>query len=235
MTFDPEYVENIEIGFKSSLLDGRMTLNAAYFSNDYTDKQESVLVPRGQADVATIVRNAATEEISGVEVDLSWQITQNWFLRANYGYLDASYDNFIADLDGGATVEPTDNSYMRPRNTPENSFGISTTYTVPLGSASLQGVLAYRYRDSIEVDLVSQVPTKPVAPADTGGIGSMGSIDDLSAQLSFMFSDNRYRITVYGKNLTDERELLTQTIGGIATRGYWNDPRTYGVEFAFSF
>ena len=235
VTFDPEYVENIEIGFKSSLLDGAMTLNAAYFSNDYTDKQESVLVPRGPADVATIVRNASTEEISGIEVDLSWQITQNWFLRANYGYLDASYDNFIADIDGGAVIEPTDNSYMRPRNTPENSFGISTTYTVPLGSASLQGVLAYRYRDSIEVDLVSQVPTKPVAPADTGGIGSMGSIDDLSAQLSFMFSDNRYRVTVYGKNLTDERELLTQTIGGIATRGYWNDPRTYGVEFAFSF
>jgi len=235
VTFDPEYVENWEVGFKSSLLDGAMTLNAAYFSNDYTDKQESVLVPRGPADVATIVRNAATEEISGIEVDLSWQITQNWFLRANYGYLDASYDNFIADIDGGAVIEPTDNSYMRPRNTPENSFGVSTTYTVPLGSASLQGVLAYRYRDSIEVDLVSQVPTKPVSPVDSGGIGSMGSIDDLSAQLSFMFSDNRYRITVYGKNLTDERELLTQTIGGIATRGYWNDPRTYGVEFAFSF
>ena len=168
-------------------------------------------------------------------MDLSWQITQNWFLRANYGYLDANYDNFVADIDGGAVIEPTDNSYMRPRNTPENSFGISTTYTMPLGSASLQGVLAYRYRDSIEVDLVSQVPTKPVSPVDSGGIGSMGSIDDLSAQLSFMFSDNRYRITVYGKNLTDERELLTQTIGGIATRGYWNDPRTYGVEFAFSF
>ena len=235
VTFEPEYVENIEIGFKSTLLDGRMTLNAAYFDNDYTDKQESVLVPRGPADVATIVRNAATEEIKGFEVDMSWQITQNWFLRANYGYLDASYGNFIADIDGGATIEPTDNSYMRPRNTPENSFGISTTYTLPLGSANLQGVLAYRYRDSIEVDLVSQVPTKPVSPADTGGIGSMGSIDDLSAQLSFMFSDNRYRITVYGKNLTDERELLTQTIGGIATRGYWNDPRTYGVEFAFSF
>ena len=35
----------------------------------------------------------------------------------------------------------------------------------------------------------------------------MDSIYDLSAQLSYMFSDDRYRITVYGKNLTDEREL----------------------------
>ena len=63
----------------------------------------------------------------------------------------------------------------------------------------------------------------------------MGSIYDVSAQLSYMFSDDRYRVTVYGKNLTDERELFGQTIGGIATRGYWNDPRTIGVEFAVSF
>ena len=85
--------------------------------------------------------------------DLSWQITANWFLRANYGYLDASYENFVADIDGGAVIEPTDNSYLRPRNTPENTFGINTTYTLPIGSGTLQGVLAYRYRDSIEVDL----------------------------------------------------------------------------------
>ena len=42
----------------------------------------------------------------------------------------------------------------------------------------------------------------------------MDSIYDLSAQLSYMFSDDRYRVTVYGKNLTDERELYNQTIGG---------------------
>jgi hypothetical protein len=48
---------------------------------------------------------------------------------------------------------------MRPRNTPENSFGItSNLYVAAVGPGNLQGVLAYRYRDSIEVDLVSQVP-----------------------------------------------------------------------------
>ena len=125
VTFEPESVQNIEVGFKSTLLNGAMTLNAAYFANDYEDKQESVLVVRGPADVATVVENAATEEISGIEIDLSWQITQNWFLRANYGYLDAKYENFVGDLNGDG-IE-TDNSYMRPRNTPENSFGINTT------------------------------------------------------------------------------------------------------------
>jgi iron complex outermembrane receptor protein len=238
VTFDPEYVDNIEFGFKSNLMDGRMTLNAAYFFSDYTDKQESILVPRGPADVATIVRNAATEEIKGLEIDFNFQIAENWFLRGNYGYLDASYDDFVADIDGlnaDGEIELTDNSYMRPRNTPENSFGLSTTYTQQIGQGNLQGTLAYRYRDSIEVDLVSQVPTKARAPLDSGGIGAVGSISDISAQLSYMFSEDRYRITVYGKNLTDEREIIQSTIGGIATRGYWNDPRTVGVELSAKF
>ena len=53
--------------------------------------------------------------------------------------------------------------------------------------------------------------------------------------MSYMFSEDRYRITVYGKNLTDEREIIQSTIGGIATRGYWNDPRTVGVELSAKF
>jgi iron complex outermembrane receptor protein len=223
----------MEVGFKSTLLDGAMTLNASYFFSDYDDKQVSVLVVRGPADVATVVNNIDSQEISGLEVDLSWQITQNWFVRANYGYLDAEYNEFYADLNGDDAE--TENSFMQPRNTPENTFGISTVYTAAIGPGNVQGVLAYRYRDAIQTDLVSQSPTTPPSPTNTGGIGAMGSIYDISAQLSYMFSDDRYRITVYGKNLTDQRELYNQTIGGIATRGYWNDPRTYGVEFAVSF
>ena len=233
VSFEPEFLTNMEVGFKSTLLDGAMTLNASYFFSDYDDKQVSVLVVRGPADVATVVNNIDSQEISGLEVDLSWQITQNWFVRANYGYLDAEYNEFYADLNGD-DVE-TENSFMQPRNTPENTFGISTVYTAAIGPGNLQGVLAYRYRDAIQTDLVSQSPTTPPSPTNTGGIGAMGSIYDVSAQLSYMFSDDRYRITVYGKNLTDQRELYNQTIGGIATRGYWNDPRTYGVEFAVSF
>jgi iron complex outermembrane receptor protein len=233
VSFEPEFLTNMEVGFKSTLLDGAMTLNASYFFSDYDDKQVSVLVVRGPADVATVVNNIDSQEISGLEVDLSWQITQNWFVRANYGYLDAEYNEFYADLNGDDAE--TENSFMQPRNTPENTFGISTVYTAAIGPGNVQGVLAYRYRDAIQTDLVSQSPTTPPSPTNTGGIGAMGSIYDISAQLSYMFSDDRYRITVYGKNLTDQRELYNQTIGGIATRGYWNDPRTYGVEFAVSF
>jgi hypothetical protein len=63
----------------------------------------------------------------------------------------------------------------------------------------------------------------------------MDAIDDLSGSISYLWSDNRYRISVYGRNLTDEQELAQATIGGITTRGWWTPPRTIGAEFAISF
>ena len=74
---------------KSIWLDGRLTFNPTIFLSDYEGKQESILIPVSISNVATVVRNASTEEIFGVELDLNFQITQNWSLRANYGYIDA--------------------------------------------------------------------------------------------------------------------------------------------------
>jgi iron complex outermembrane receptor protein len=220
-SFEPEYVDNYELGLKSTFLDGAMTLNSTVFFSDYEDKQESILIPVDATNVATVVRNASTEEIFGVEIDLNYQITANWFLRANYGYLDAEYDDYFADINGDQVV--TDNSDLTPRNTPENTFGISTSYIMEVGPGNLQGVVSYRYRDEIESE------------ASNNPLGHMDDIEDLSAQISYMFYEDRIRVTAYGKNLTDEREKRVQLIGGLTTRGYWNEPRTYGVEFAVSF
>ena len=187
-------------------------------------------MPRGLADVATIVRNAATEEISGLEIDLSWQISERWFLRANYGYLDAKYEDFIADIDGGSVIEPTDNSYLRPRNTPENTFGINTTYTLPIGSGTLQGVLAYRYRDSIQVDLVSQVPTKIPSPADSGALGH-GQHHDVRHSELHVLGRSLSRYGIWQK--PDRRaRAVQQNHWCIATRGY---QRRYWVSSLLSF
>ncbi|MCX2980450.1 TonB-dependent receptor [Halieaceae bacterium IMCC14734] len=220
-SFEPEYVDNYELGLKSTFMDGAMTFNSTIFFSDYQDKQESILIPVDSTNVATVVRNASTEEIFGLEFDLNYQITANWFMRANYGYLDASYDEYLADINGDQMI--TDNSDLTPRNTPENTFGLSTSYTMEVGPGNLSGVLAYRYRDEIE------------AEASNNPLGTMDAIDDVSAQLSYSFSEDRFRITAYGKNLTDEREKRVQLITPISTRGYWNEPRTYGVEFAASF
>ena len=63
----------------------------------------------------------------------------------------------------------------------------------------------------------------------------MDSINALSGSISYLWSDNRYRITLYGKNMTDDQELAQGTIAPLTTRGWWTPPRPIGAEFAISF
>ena len=61
--------------------------------------------------------------------------------------------------------------------------------------------------------------------------------EDLSARLTWMSRDDRWRVTAYGNNLTDDRYVTggTPLVDVTATAGtIYNLPRTYGVEAAYS-
>ena len=217
-TYDPEYVNNYEIGMKSTLLGGQMILNAAVFMSDYEDKQESILVPINLANVATVVRNAAELELFGAELEVMYQITSEWFLRASYGYIDAEYDDYFADLNGDG-IE-TDNSGLTSRRTPENTWGLTTSYTTPMGNGEFSAMLSYRWIDEQETS------------ADNNPRGSLDSIEDVSGTISYFWGeDGRYRLTAFGRNLTNERQAGGPFIGGLTQAVAWNEPKTFGLEF----
>lgn len=218
-SYDPEYVENYEFGWKTTLLDGRMILNGAIFRSDYEDKQESILIPVNLANVATVVRNASSLQMQGLELEVRYQITENWDVLATYGYLDAEYDDYLADLTGDGVV--TDNSGLVARNIPENTVGLTTSYAMRVGDGDLVGRLSYRFRDEMETNS-SNLP-----------LGTLDSIHNVNATISYAI-DN-YRITVWGRNITDEREQRWATIAPLTSRGWWNEPATYGVTLSASF
>jgi iron complex outermembrane receptor protein len=217
--YEPEYVKNMELGWKSTLQDGRMILNGAIFKSDYDDKQESILIPVDLTNVATVVRNAASMEMMGIELELMYQVTQAWDLMVTYGYLEAEYKDYLADLNGDNVI--TDNSGLIPRNTPENTFGITTSYTAQIGQGELKGRLSYRFRDEMNSD------------SSNNPKGDLDSIENVNATISY--SLDNYSVTVWGRNLTDEREQRWATIGGITDRGWWNEPATLGITFSASY
>jgi iron complex outermembrane receptor protein len=196
-----------------------MIFNGAVFKSEYDDKQESILIPVNLANVATVVRNAASMEMSGFELELMYQITEAWDLMVNYGYLEAEYKDYLADLNGDNVI--TDNSGLIPRNTPENTFGITTSYTTQIGDGELKGRISYRFRDEMNSD------------SSNNPLGDLDSIENVNATINY--SINNYSITLWGRNLTDEREQRWATVGGLTSRGWWNEPQTLGITFAASF
>ena len=218
-SYDPEYVKNYEFGWKTTLLNGRMILNGAVFLSDYEDKQESILIPVNLANVATVVRNASSLEMSGLEFEARYQITEAWDVLMTYGYLDAEYDDFTADLNGDGVI--TDNSGLVARNIPENTFGLTTSYRMGIGGGDLVARASYRFRDDME--------TEP----SNNPLGTLDSIHNVNATVTYDI--NNYSISVWGRNITDEREQRWSTIGGLTSRGWWNEPSTYGVTVSASF
>lgn len=218
-SYDPEYVDTFELGMKSSWLNNRMIFNTSLFYSEYSDKQEEILIEIAPGEVATNVVNAATVELYGLELELQAQLTESLSLRASYGYLDAEYDEFDAAL--CATCPVTDNTNLILRNAPENTFGFSTTYTRSIGPGEFSGFLSYRYQDEIETIL------------NNDPLGRIDSLENLDLTLSYAWSN--YRITAFGRNLTDEIYARRVRIEPLVTFGQYTQGTNYGVEFALTF
>ena len=112
--FAPETSRQIELGNKSSLLDGRLNLNAALFEvrrNDFLQTINGVPTPIGE------------QSTRGFELDVTAQPTRGWFWLANYARQAATYTTLktgagLDDPNVGKTVV----------GVPRNSASLWTTY-----------------------------------------------------------------------------------------------------------
>ena len=74
--FEPETVDNYELGIKSEWLDNRLRINANIFYMEYEDKQEELQLPDSSGTgQKTIVTNASSATIQGLEFDVQAYIS----------------------------------------------------------------------------------------------------------------------------------------------------------------
>jgi iron complex outermembrane receptor protein len=103
---DPEEIEAHEVGMRSSWFDGRLTLNAAYFTYDLAGQQINKTLSGGPAGFQTIFENAAQTEADGVDVEVFATPTEWFRMSGTVSWLDSRYVEFD-------TIDPLD-----PRNIP---------------------------------------------------------------------------------------------------------------------
>jgi outer membrane receptor protein involved in Fe transport len=63
--------------------------------------------------------------------------------------------------------------------------------------------------------------------------GDLDSIENVNATISYSLEN--YSVSVWGRNLTDEREQRWATIENLTSRGWWNEPATLGITFSASY
>lgn len=221
--YDPEFAKSYEVGFKTMLLDNRLRLNITAFSNDFDDKQESsIQVDPDTKSVVTTFDNVASATYQGIELETEYVVSKNFRVFFNYGYLDAEYDEFETDInasDGLPIVE--DASHLTPRNAPENTIGLGGTFTMQIGKGDLEIYAKYAKIDEMETNLLNT----PLARVDER--------EDVTASIGY-YTEN-YSISVFGRNLTDEKVETFIPVAALFAAGSVNRGRSYGMEISYEF
>lgn len=94
---DPEKLDNYEIGTKNVFLDGRAVLNIAAFWQDIRAQQlistQFITTANGGVTSIQTVRNAGLSQAPGVEVETSFDVTEELTLSGSLGYVDQKFTN----------------------------------------------------------------------------------------------------------------------------------------------
>ena len=123
---DPETAVVTELGGKWDLYDGRLALTAALFRNDRENYK--VADPNNPNNPSGEQQLDGEARVEGLIVGASGQITESWFVYANYSWLDSEVLQGVSDNQAGQGLDYTRGDALT--NTPEHSTGLWTTYDV---------------------------------------------------------------------------------------------------------
>src|SRR5665213_258673 len=140
--FGPEKSATLEVGFKSSLLQNRLSTDVALFSTLYKDTQLPFIAP-GFGTPVTM--NAGTARINGAELEASAIVVHGLKMSSSLAYLDARY----TELQAGATGITLGSDLPK---TPKWKASLSPQYTFPVFRGEFRAALQYTYTSSLYND-----------------------------------------------------------------------------------
>ena len=238
----PDKTTNYELGFKSTLNGGRVTLNGALYYIEWTDPQLTSATINASIPITV---NADGAESKGIELNGSWLVTDAFSLRGSYSHSEASLTALAPGLVG--TISPPGFSSVlldgqdgdRLPGSPEDQFSIFATYVMPLANGkevTFNGGYAW------QGDVLSRTGGRGDGlTLDAYGVANVSAVYDAGPWQATLFVNNLfdefYETGVVGTNLFNQ--VLTDDDGGpVYERTYYTyvgAPRAIGVRFNYSF
>ncbi len=229
--FAPEEVKSFEIGSKSTVLDGAMTVNAAIFRNEYTNLQVSTF----DGNIGFKVGNAGEAISQGAELDINWAVTDSLTTNLAMSYLDATYDKFPTAQCTNDQVQAT------PPGEPcvNDLSGRSLQYAPDLSAhwnLTWEKMLVENYLLTVSSDVVY-----------SDDFYTANDLDPRFLQDSYVKIDGRvalaslrdgWELALFGRNLTDKETFHFGNDVPLSPGSYFlhNDrPRTMGVQARWNF
>jgi iron complex outermembrane receptor protein len=181
----PEFLTAYEVGYKGSFANNTMQLNASYYFYDW----EGMQMFESYGSIPALF-NVPGVEITGVEVELKWAPSDQFFLQGSIGTADSE----ITEIPPGLNPLTQAEVGKEITNVPDVTANLLGTFTVPIGNNALDLSLNYRYQSSMYYTFLQD------SPRDESSNYSF-----LNARAAFAFGQNQeYNVAVWGNNLTEE-------------------------------
>jgi iron complex outermembrane receptor protein len=223
---DPEKVTAYEVGVKSRLTP-TLSLNAAGFYNDYKDLQVTSIQQVGLA-FTSVLSNAATAEIYGVEVGGAWNPIDALRLSFGGAWTHARYKDYenasvnIPSPPAGFVTVPTDVSGNKMIRTPTWSANLTAQYTwdTAMGDVELSAIAFYSSKIFFE----------------EGNRVAQPGYENINLSLAWRPSDAEgLELKAYVRNLTNQHVIANYTGGTSHETVVYLPPRLFGVEASYNF
>ena len=226
--FASEEVDTFELGFKSTLADGRVRFNVTGFYSEYDNFQ--VLEFTGTRFQTFNVDDVSSK---GFETELNASLSDSFDLNAGLTYADAAYGD---DCDRGGTITPAITLCgFDLTNAPKVTFVLGGTYDGEIGDSGW-GLLA---NVNLSTSSDRRTSTQPqVAVGVLNPLDIQQGVTKINARIGFSMPNDRASIEFWGLNLTDEitRGITFNTpLQGASRSAFIESPRQYGVTLRTNF
>jgi iron complex outermembrane receptor protein len=222
---DPEKISAYEVGMKAA--NDTYSANLAAFYYDYKDLQVEIF---NTQTLTTIPENATTAEIYGLDFDSTAKLNDLFQVRVSGTWLPTAkykqFDHAVAFLPpvgpGGQVTDPDYNaSNSRMLVTPKFTGTIAGTYGQNFDWGRFEATSTLYYSTGYRWEYTDTVTTGPYAL--------------LGANLTFSPNVNRFKYTLYGKNITNRAYVQGALPTSAANIIYWNLAREVGITVGYSF
>lgn len=221
--FGPETVDAYEVGLKSELLDRRVRLNMAAFYYDYRDIQVQTPISG-----ATATSNGPKAKVQGIEADLQALVTDGLTISSGFVLLDNKFTKFpngvaisANGVGANCALTPTlcdfKDNYLPA--SPKFSANIGAEYEIRTDWGTITPSATLLYNDGYYYYPDNRV--------------RQPSYFLLNASLTWRSNNDRYGITIYGRNITDTNyfEARAEQLG-LSDVDFNAAPATVGVTFS---
>jgi iron complex outermembrane receptor protein len=204
LSYGPESLWTYQLGAKQTWMDGRVSLDAMGYYNEWSDIQSTGVTPLG----LSYTGNGGKASGPGANLALAAKPASELTVAATVGYTDMKYDVDTPDRHEGDPLDLV----------AKWTWSTVADYRRPLGRSALVAHADLGHTSGFQITVRSLIPPA-ILHSDDRTV--------LNARIGADFG--RFAAYVFGSNLTDNRGILYPALGAVSEPTL-PTPRTVGVE-----